>query len=295
MSDYRPGLCHLNGRILPLAEARIDPHDRGFLFGDALYEGLKVLRCTILHLEEHMDRLRSGLTRLRIPEPADLPGRCRELVAACRLDTGFLYLQVTRGAGPRSRFPPDDLEPTVFLEATPRDYETGASRHHRLVTMPDPRWRHCDVKTTSLLATVTGKHLAADADADEILFVGEAGEIREGGSANFFARRGNVLETHPLDGRILAGVTRKLTLALAGDLARELGLSVEERAPGLGERAEWREAFVTGTITGLQPVVELDGEPVADGAAGPWTRALAAALDDLDERRAAAGQGTGPR
>ncbi len=287
MKSYRPGLCHLNGRILPLSEARIDPRDRGFLFGDAIYEGFRVIRGTVLYLEDHLERLRAGLERLRIPEPADLPGRCRELVEACRLDTGFLYLQVTRGAGPRTRAVSLDLEPTVFLEATARDYEPGAAGTRRVVTMRDPRRRHCDIKSTSLVATVTGKLAAADDGVDEVLFVSRDGRAREGGNTNFFARHGDVLETHPLDGRILPGVTRKLVLGEA----RALGLRLAERAPALAERARWAEAFLTGTITGPQPVIELDGEPIGDGEAGPWTRALGEALDALDERRSKAPAG----
>lgn len=294
MSDPTTALCHLNGRILPLAEARIDPRDRGFLFGDGLYEGFRVLRGVVLHLDEHMERLRAGLERLRIPEPEDLPGRCRELVAACGLDTGFLYLQVTRGAGPRSRTPPLDLEPTVFLEATPRVYEAGAAGSRRVVTLADPRWRHCGIKSTSLAANVLGKLHAAEAGVDEVLFVGDEGEVREGGNTNFFARRGDVLETCPANDRILPGVTRRLVLELARALAGELGLRIEERAPQLAERDGWSEAFLTGTITGLQPVVELDGELLAGGMAGPWTRALGAALDELDARRAAGGAGAVP-
>lgn len=291
MSGYRPGLCHLNGRLLPLAEARIDPRDRGFLFGDGLYEGLKVVHRTILFLEDHLDRLRSGLARLRIPAPDDLSGRCRELVGATGLDTGFLYLQVTRGAGPRSRFPPLDLEPTVFLEATERVYDPPAARRYRVAVVADPRWRHCDLKTTSMLATVTGKLRARDAGADEVLFVGGAGDVREAGSANFFARRGEALETCPLDGRVLAGVTRKRVL----ELAAALGLPVVERAPRLDERRQWTEAFLTGTITGVQPVTELDSEPVG-APPGPidWTRRLAEALDQLEDRLTAAAAG-GPR
>lgn len=286
MSRYVPGLCHLNGRILPLSEARIDPRDRGFLFGDAVYEGFRVIRGSVLYVEEHMERLRSGLRRLRIPMPPDMPHRCRQLVEACRLETGFLYLQVTRGCGPRTRNPPLDLEPTVFLEATERTYELGAAGSRRVITMADPRWRHCDVKTTSLVATVTGKLEAAAAGVDEVLFVGNEGEIREGGNTNFFARRGDVLETHPLDGRVLPGVTRKLVMGLAREMAGELGLRLEERAPRLAESGDWREAFLTGTITGLQPVLEVDGEAIGDGRAGPWTRALGPALDALDRRRA---------
>lgn len=294
MGEHGGGLCHLNGRILPLAEARIDPHDRGFLFGDALYEGFRVMRGVVLHVDEHMERLRAGLDRMRIPEPEDLPGRCRELVAACRLDTGFLYLQVTRGAGPRSRTPPLDLEPTVFLEATPRVYEVGAAGSRRVVTLPDPRWRHCGIKSNSLAANVLGKLHAAEAGVDEVLFVGDEGDIREGGNTNFFVRRGEILETCPVEGRILPGVTRRLVLGLAQGLAGELGLRVEERAPRLAERGSWSEAFLTGTITGLQPVIELDGEPVGSATAGPWTRALGAALDELDARRAAEATGAVP-
>lgn len=290
LNGPRAGLCHLNGRILPLAEARIDPRDRGFLFGDALYEGFRVLRGVVLHVDEHMERLRAGLERMRIPEPEDLPGRCRELVAACRLDTGFLYLQVTRGAGQRTRTPPLDLEPTVFLEATPRVYEVNAAGSRRVVTMPDPRWRHRGIKSNSLAANVLGKLRAAEAGVEEILFVGDAGDVREGGNTNFFARRGETLETCPLDERVLPGVTRRLVL----ELARELGIRVEERAPQLAERAAWSEAFLTGTITGLQPVVELDGERLGDGGTGPCTRTLGAALDDLEARRAADGAGAVP-
>lgn len=276
---------------MPLAEARIDPRDRGFLFGDAVYEGFRVLRGTILHLEEHLARLASGLGRLEIPVPGDIARRCLELVAACRLDTGFLYLQVTRGAGPRTRMPSLDLEPTVFLEATERAYEPGGEGSRKAIGVADPRWLHCDIKTTSLAATVTGKLRAAAAVVDEVLFLGDDGEIREGGSTNVFVRRGDALETHPLDGRVLPGVTRRLVLHLARDLADRLDLRVVERAPRLSERGEWNEAFLTGTITGLQPLLELDGEPVGDGAAGAWTRALGAALDDLESRRAAAGGG----
>ncbi|MGB6364919.1 MAG: aminotransferase class IV, partial [Thermoanaerobaculia bacterium] len=106
-------LCSLNGRILPLAEARIDPQDRGFLFGDSLYEGIKVLHGRILHLDLHLDRLLSGLGRIDITPPEGLELRCRQLVEACGPDTGFLYLQVTRGVGQRSHVPPRDLAPTV--------------------------------------------------------------------------------------------------------------------------------------------------------------------------------------
>ncbi len=276
-------LCSLNGRIVPLAEARIDPRDRGYTFGDAIYEVVKVAGGTALHLEPHLERMRAGLERVRISAPADLAERCRELLAATGLDGGSLYLQITRGVAPRTRMPPLDLEPTVLILANRHGFDPPAGRPHSAVTLADPRWLHCDVKTTSLMATVTGKLSALDAGADEVIFVGEDGALREGGSTNLFVRRGDVFETHPTDGRILRGVTRGVLLRLAA----EMGIAVAERAPRLGERGEWREAFLCGTLTGVQPLARLDGEPVPGGDGGEWTRRLAEALDRYERERVA--------
>lgn len=272
-------LCSLNGRILPLAEARIDPQDRGFLFGDSLYEGIKVLHGRILHLGPHLDRLRSGLGRVDITPPEDLELQCRELVEACGPDTGFLYLQVTRGVGPRSHVPPTDFAPTVLILPSAPVYDPPAGRPRRAVTAPDWRWQHCDLKTNSLMATVQGKLRMRDRDADEVLFVGPAGELREGGSTSLFVRRDDLLETHPLDGHILPGVTRRILLRLAD----ERMLPVVERAPLLAERDSWQEAFLCGTLTGVQPLTVLDDEKVADGAVGSWTRDLAQDHAALEE------------
>ena len=277
-------LCSLNGRILPLAEARIDPQDRGFLFGDSLYEGIKVLHGRILHLGPHLDRLRSGLGRVDITPPEDLELQCRELVEACGPDTGFLYLQVTRGVGPRSHVPTTDFVPTVLILPSAPVYDPPAGRPRRAVTAPDWRWQHCDLKTNSLMATVQGKLRMRDLHADEVLFVGPAGELREGGNTTLFVRRDDLLETHPLDGHILPGITRRILLRLAD----ELRLPVVERAPLLADRESWQEAFLCGTLTGVQPLTVLDDDKVADGAVGEWTRDLArdhAALEEDLTRR----------
>jgi D-alanine transaminase len=171
--------------------------------------------------------------------------------------------------------PPAGLEPTVLILPAAHGFDPPAGRPHAAVTIPDPRWRHCEIKTTSLMATVVGKLAARDAGADEVLFAGEGGELREGGSTNLFVRRGDVLETHPADGRILRGVTRGILLRLAA----EEGIPVAERAPRLAERDDWREAFLCGTLTGVQPLATLDGRPVAGADGGPWTRRLADALE----------------
>jgi D-alanine transaminase len=272
-------LCWLNGEIQPLEKARIDPLDRGFLFGDALYDVVRVVQGEILDLDSHLARLRGGLQRIDIVVPSDLEEGCRRLVIASGLDTGYLYLQVSRGAAPRSHQPPPGMRPTVLILAAEHDFAAPASRTMRAITRPDDRWAHCDLKTTSLLATVRGKLDARDAGVDEVIFAGPDGQLREGGSSTLFVRHDDVLKTHPADHRILRGVTRGIILALA----EQLGLPCRETPPLLQERDQWQEAFLCGTLTGVQPLIELDGEPIAGRLVGPWTRLLADALQRRDQ------------
>jgi D-alanine transaminase len=273
-------LCHLNGRIVPRGIARIDPLDRGFLFGDALYEAIKVLGGTPIDLGPHLERLCQGLERVEIAPPPGLAERCRELIAACHLGSGTLYLQVTRGVAPRQHAPPPGLEPTVFILPSEHGFWPPAGRPHTALSLPDPRWRHCDVKTTSLMATVAA--YLGRSEADEVLFRSPDGDLREGGHTNLFVRRGDVLETHPLDGRILAGVTRAKLL----ELAAAEGIPTRERAPRTDEFDLWQEAFLCGTRTGAQPLTRLDGTEIAGGKTGEWTERLAVALEAHDHRLA---------
>lgn len=274
-------ICHLNGELLPIAEARIDPLDRGWMFGDALYEVIKVREGILLHLEPHLQRLRQGLTRAEIPEPRRLESRCRELLGACEIEAGYLYLQISRGAGPRRHLPPPDLSPTVLILPCEHRFDPPAGRTMRAVTVPDWRWQFRHLKTTSLMATALGKLEARRAGADEVLFVGPEGELREGGSTNVFVRQEDRWRTHPLDDAILEGVTRGILCRLAPGLA----MPVVERAPRLSDRDRWQEAFVCGTITGVQPLVELDGRPLGGGE---WTRRLAVAYEDFERQALAA-------
>ena len=269
-------LCLLNGEILPLAEARLHPLDRGFIFGDSLYEVFKILGGRILHLDPHLERLRIGLRLAEIREPPDLADCCRRLITTAGVECGSIYIQISRGVAPRVHIPPSEIKPTVFMLAGEHDFSAPASRPMKLVTAPDWRWQRCDLKTTSLMGTVLGKLEVRRSEADEVVFVGPDGDLREGGSVNLFVRRRDTLETCPIgegepDGRVLAGVTRAALI----DLARGEGIEVIERAPQIGELNEWQEAFVSGTLTGVQPVVSLDGEVVADGTCGGWTRRLA--------------------
>src|SRR5262249_19475345 len=141
----------------------------------------------------------------------------------------------------------------------------------------DPRWARCDIKTTSLMGTVLGKLAARDGRADEVVFVGPDGALREGGSTSLFVRIGDRLLTHPLDGRVLPSITRARVLAACA----AHGIACREEAPRLGERGHFAEAFLCGTLTGVQPLVGLDEQVLP---AGPFTAQLATALEE-EERR----------
>jgi D-alanine transaminase len=278
-----PDLCLLDGAILPLAEARISPLDRGFLFGDGIYEVARIADGGLVLWEDHRRRLGDGLAVVRIEPPggvAAVERGCGELLAAAGVEEGSIYLQVTRGAGRREKIPPPDLPATVFAFVAAHPHPEPASLRQAAITHEDLRWGRCDVKCVSLMATVIGKLAARDAAADEVLFIGPGGEVREGGSTTFFVIEGDRLVTHPLDRHILPGVTRKAVLAVAA----ELGLPFDERPPRLADRAAWREAMTASTLLGVQPVVNLDGEPVGDGEVGPWARRLAAALAEHERR-----------
>lgn len=263
---------------MPLAEARLSPLDRGFLFGDAVYETIRVRRGVPLWLDEHLARLRASLAGLGIPEPPTLNRAIAELLAASALGDGSLYLQVSRGApATRRHLPSAPLAPTLFLLPTPVAFPPHPERLPGLtaISRPDWRWGRCDLKTTSLAGPLLGLRDAAAEAADEVLFVSPHGALREGGHTNVFVRRGDRLETAPLGRHLLAGVTRAHLLTLA----RQAGIAVRERAPRLAELTEWDELLLCGTMTGVRGVVALDGRPIGSGGVGAWTRQLALALE----------------
>ena len=277
-------LCHLDGRIQPLADARLDPLDRGNLFGDALYEAVKVYDRVVLHLEPHIERLAAGLQRVEIPLPDSLPQICADLARRSEIANGYLYLQVSRGVRSRMLIPPSDLQPTVLVVPFELQFDPPAGGRKRVVTVPDWRWEFRDIKTTSLMGTVLGKLRAGHQRADEVLFVGPDRQVREGGTSNVFIRQDDRWLTHPADGNILEGVTRASLLRL---MAAE-GIPVDERPPRLGDLEDWQEAFLCGTTTGVQPLVEVDGRPIADGAAGAGTTQIAETFERFERRLVAA-------
>ncbi len=272
---------YLNGTYLDRAKAVVSVDDRGFLFGDGVYEVTRATQGQLFEGERHMRRLARGLDGIALELPAGFAGELLEvserLLRENALEEGdaIVYLQVTRGTAPRTHyFPPPGTKPTVFLSATrlkvPDDVRArGAS----VITLPDERWGRCDLKTVNLLPNVLAKQKAVIAKAFEAVLVSD-GVMIEGASSNSFAVVNGVLRTHPATHRILAGITREVLL----ELAAELGIPVAERAVTLEELAGASEVMVTATTADVMPVVQVDGRPVGQGRPGPIAGALHRAL-----------------
>ena len=272
-------LCYLNGEYLPLAEARVSPLDRAFLFGDAVYEVVPVYGGRPFRLREHLDRLTRSLEGIRMTPPLSHPQWhevCRNLVERNGGGDQYLYMQVTRGAEfGRSHAWPEGLSPTLFAYATalepisPELLERGVSA----VTQADTRWARRDIKSTALLANVLLKKLASDAGAFETVML-ERGELTEGSSTTVHVVAGGRILTPPNGHHILPGTTRDVV----SELARRLG--VESRAERVTE-AELRaadELWLAFSTRGILPVTVLDGSPVGGGTPGPLFRRMHAAF-----------------
>ena len=284
-------IVYLDGRFLPVAEARISPEDRGFLFGDALYETVVAYSGRLFCWPHHLGRLRAGLQALEIPfEPAPLEAIAGELLARNGLGAAdaSIYLHITRGVAPRAHaFPVPAPQPTVYATAAPwrRHPPERFSAGVAAVTVPDLRWARCDLKTTALVANVLAQQRAVLGGAFEALQVRD-GVVLEGSHSSFFAVLDGALVTYPECNYILPGVTRGLVL----ELAAELGIPVRLGPLFVTDLARLAEAFVAGTTTEILPVVDLDGKSLADGRPGPVTRRLRTAWETL-VTRFAAGEG----
>jgi D-alanine transaminase len=274
-------LVYLDGHFLPKAEARLPVDDRGFLFGDGLYEVTRAVRGRLIEAERHLDRLRAGVAALALPLPeaeiAALPELWTRLLTANALTAGeaTVYFQVTRGAAPRThQFPPAGTPPTVFASASPLlPPDALRERGAAVITVPDTRWARCELKTVNLLPNVLAKQAAAEAGAFEAVFVRD-GVVTEGAQTSVLAVLDGTLRTHPLTPRILPGVTRAVVL----ELAHALGIPVREEAVPADALAGAAEVMVASTTSDVMPVVQVDGRRVGDGAPGPIARALADAM-----------------
>jgi len=271
-------IIYVNGRYLPYARANVHAEDRGFQFGDAVYEVCAVRSGRLLDEERHLDRLERSLAELAIGAPAPraaLSHIMRETIRRNRVADGMVYLQVSRGAHRREfLFPGSGVEPTLVCLArsvSPAALEAKAKAGIAVVTVPDTRWARCDIKTVMLLAASLAKEQAHAAGAAEAWFVDRDGFVTEGASSNaFIVDREARLITRQIDHAILRGVTRTTLF----DLLRREDLTVAERPFTVAEAKGAREAFITSATNLVMPVVRIDGDVVADGKPGRLTLKL---------------------
>ncbi len=268
-------IVYFNGQTMPKEEVRISPEDRGFLFGDGVYEVIRVYGGKLFEAKAHLDRLTRSLRELKIPFPGvdRLEGISHRLLVENGLETGdaAVYIQITRGSAKRKHaFPPADTPPTVYLSAygfdpPKKEWEEGA----KVVLVPDIRWTRCDIKSVALLPNVMAAQQAAEAGAKEAVFVRD-GAVTEGAHTNFAAVLDGEIRTAPLSNLILPGITRQVALSLC----RERGLPVTEYPVLESELEAAEEAMIWGTTTEIMPVVRINDRRIGDGKPGPVTRRL---------------------
>lgn len=263
-------VCYLDGAFVPLAEARISPMDRGFLFGDGIYEVLPVYSRRPFRLDEHLIRLQRSLDAIELDNPLspdDWRRVISQLVAAAAWDDQSVLLQVTRGPmAVRNHAFPATVTPTVFVLAEPLHTPSAAQREQGVaaITAADIRWLRCHVKATSLLANCLLRQMAIEAGcAETILF--RDGILTEGAASNIFVVKKGVLLAPQKNHLMLTGITYDVVL----ELAIAHGLPVEVRDITETEVCSADEIWMTSSTKEVLPIVELDGKKVgADGTAG---------------------------
>jgi len=273
MSEREIG--YLDGQYLPRSQARVSVEDRGFLFADGVYDVVRYYAGRPFTLAAHLERFRKSLASVRIEldwKQHDLERISTELVRRSGLADAQVYWQVTRGTAPRKHpFPKPGVPPTVLalVYPEPRLDLAAPARTMRAITRPDVRWKHCAIKSISLLPNILDTQAAVDAGVDTAILVRD-GLVTECPSRSVFVVERGTLLTYPLDGTVLDSITRRVVL----ELAREHGIPAREEAPRAERLPSADEAFVVGTTTEITAIVEIDARAVSTGTPGPITQRI---------------------
>ena len=263
-------LCYLNGEYVPIAEAKVSVLDRGFIFGDGIYEVVPVYAKKLFRFDEHMARLGRSLTKLRIANPHSRDQwleRCRKLNAALAERSGaidqLVYLQVTRGVALRDHVMPLGIEPTVFMMASSMKPPSGEQRHHGVacISAVDFRWERGDIKSTSLLGNVLARQMSADKDAVETIMF-RAGHLTEASSSNVWIVHEGALLGPPKSQLVLEGIR----VELMKELCEECGIAYNLRPIAESEVTAADELLLSSATKEILPVTTLDGAAVGHGA-----------------------------
>ncbi len=258
--------CYLNGEFTPLNEAKVSVLDRGFIFGDGVYEVVPVYARKLFCFDEHLARLKRSLTKLRIPNPhsdAQWLELCRRLVGEQPANDQLLYLQITRGVALRDHVMPDGLTPTVFMMTSPLKALTSAQRHHGVacVTARDFRWERGDIKSTSLLGNVLARQISADHGAVETVMFRD-GFLTEASSSNVWVVHEGALLGPPKSEHVLEGIR----VDLLRRLCEEAGVAYNLRPISEAEVMAADELILSSATKEVLAITTLDGHAVGHGA-----------------------------
>ena len=276
-----PDVAFVNGSFVPLAEAKISIDDRGFQFGDGVYEVIRTYKGRPFALEAHWARLERSAAALDLTQPysrTEWTHYVLEGVRRAAYPEAKIYIQLSRGAAPRDHVYPAHVAPTVVMtvrEFNPLDKSVPAAGVEAM-TIEDIRWGRCDIKSLNLLANVLARQQAKQAHVFEAILLKE-GLVTEGAVSNVMVVRGGAVMTAPEGPRILSGVTRAVVL----ELARNEGLPIHERGISKSELYSADEVFLTGTTVEVLAVVCVDGRVIGDGRPGSITQRLASGFTRL--------------
>jgi len=278
-----PELAYVNGEIMEIHKAMVPIEDRGYQFGDAVYEFVASYNGRMFCLEEHLDRLELSMVGLEFP-PMDrdlIRSAVLKLFEAAAIPRAGLYIQISRGVAPRNHPFPEAAGHQFIMTIRPVTEKPTELRENgaTAITTEDLRWGRCNWKTVQLLPNVLAKQKAVAAGVFDAIFVTTEGVVREATSSNVAIVKDGMLITHPLTPNILPGITRRVVL----DLCRELRIPVKERFYKTDELYGADEAFLTGTITEVLPIVKVDNKAINTATVGPVARRLAAALRERAE------------
>ena len=265
MPNLPDTLCYLDGNYTPLNQAKVSVLDRGFLFGDGVYEVVPVYGRGLFRFEEHMARLERSLANVRIANPhtaAEWLARCRRLIESHVAEDQLIYIQVTRGVGPRDHVMPTDIEPTVFIMVSALKQPSAEQRHRGVacVTARDFRWERGDIKSISLLGNVLARQISADHGAVETILFRD-GFLTEAASCNVWVVHEGAVLGPPASEHVLEGVRYELIRELCDDV----GIAFNLRPIPEGEVVAADELMLSSASKEVLPVTMLDGESVGHG------------------------------
>ncbi|MDX8387107.1 MAG: aminotransferase class IV [Ghiorsea sp.] len=261
-------VAYVNDGFVPLENATVHIEDRGFQFADGVYEVVACFGGTYLDLKPHLERLKRSCDAVAIPLPKpmiELEQLVQQAYDKNPFEDAMVYVQVTRGVAARSHLVKQGLTPTLIITVRnlPKPTDDKLKEGVKGCTLKDIRWKHCEIKSIALLASVMGKQEAAKRDVDEAFWLDEEGHVLEGCATNILAVINGVLVTHPLDHQVLGGITRTMAI----EVAKEACIAVEEREWTLSESG-LTECLMSSTTNAVMPICLMDGQKIGDGKPG---------------------------